>query len=374
MRFSYCVRRTDSIIMVGKIPFSQLWREEEDFLVRQTARLGKHSVIVEIGTAQGGSAYIFAQSTLEKHARIYSYDILPSQEAFENLHGLHVHIIAKSSADGAREWQQTCGSPIDLLFIDGSHTLEDVYRDFTSWFPYVKVGGKILFHDYDPIHRGGFPHLGVRVFIDALKTFDLFSDTEHVGRIFAGVKNHESGSHQFVEECARVWGTVGKKIEQALEFDFEYSAHFIGISDEYLTVLQALRNFQGTRIEHVRELNDSTSVIVLPQPLSQNMIETSETHRNVLLLDELTFFYLLYDSMLHARDAVLSVTKNRKNYFKWEELLEMFNYSYGGSETLQDFFYLTDNTIQTISKMCAREVVRLNIVKNIFLAINGKIE
>ena len=36
---------------------------------------------------------------------------------------------------------------VDLLHIDGSHEYESVKKDFESWFPKVKKGGKTLVHD-----------------------------------------------------------------------------------------------------------------------------------------------------------------------------------------------------------------------------------
>lgn len=47
------------------------------------------------------------------------------------------------SADVAKGWN----TPIDLLFIDGSHAYEDVLQDFEQFFPYVKPGGIVAFHD-----------------------------------------------------------------------------------------------------------------------------------------------------------------------------------------------------------------------------------
>ena len=36
---------------------------------------------------------------------------------------------------------------IDLIFIDGDHTYEGVKTDFESWFPHLRKGAIILFHN-----------------------------------------------------------------------------------------------------------------------------------------------------------------------------------------------------------------------------------
>ena len=45
-------------------------------------------------------------------------------------------------------------NPIDLLFIDGDHLLPGVTKDIDGWTPFVKIGGYVLFHDYESVNWG----------------------------------------------------------------------------------------------------------------------------------------------------------------------------------------------------------------------------
>ena len=49
--------------MAERLPFSQLWVEEEAYLREAAAALPVDSVVVDLGTAQGGSAFLFAEGT-----------------------------------------------------------------------------------------------------------------------------------------------------------------------------------------------------------------------------------------------------------------------------------------------------------------------
>lgn len=51
------------------------------------------------------------------------------------------------------------GPPVDLLIVDAAHDQESVEKDIDAWFPHVRVGGHIFFHDYME-REGGFNGMG----------------------------------------------------------------------------------------------------------------------------------------------------------------------------------------------------------------------
>jgi hypothetical protein len=66
-----------------------------------------------------------------------------------------VPIIGRSEIIG-RVWQ----TPLNLIFIDGSHAYESVRNDYKIWSKHLIVGGYLLFHDIfpDPSQGGQAPY------------------------------------------------------------------------------------------------------------------------------------------------------------------------------------------------------------------------
>lgn len=142
---------------------------QEKTLYSLATRLAPKSVIVEIGSFKGRSTACLALGSLNS-TKIYAIDTFKGNkkdfvegvqfngESFyptfiDNMKKLGVFkkiipVIGFSSKIGLK-WSV----PIDLLFIDGSHVYEDVKRDFELFYPWVKPGGSVIFHDVSP----GFP-------------------------------------------------------------------------------------------------------------------------------------------------------------------------------------------------------------------------
>jgi len=55
------------------------------------------------------------------------------------------------SHEVAKSWSE----PVDLVFIDGDHSEDGCELDWSSWHPFVAVGGYVVFHDARAGQEGG---------------------------------------------------------------------------------------------------------------------------------------------------------------------------------------------------------------------------
>lgn len=121
----------------------------------------KPKIVLEIGTAGGGTLFLFSRVASED-ATIISIDLpggefgrgypkwkIPLYKAFK-LPKQKLHLIRGNS-----HHQETLGKlkellggeKLDFVFIDGDHTYEGVKKDFEMYSPLVKAGAIIAFHD-----------------------------------------------------------------------------------------------------------------------------------------------------------------------------------------------------------------------------------
>ena len=116
--------------------------------------------LVELGTQTGVSYFCFCQSVVEHglptrcfaidtwrgDAHTSAYDetiweeVRKHNAGYEGFSTLKRMLFEEALGDFESE-------SIDLLHIDGYHTYEAVRGDFERWFPKVRPGGIVLFHD-----------------------------------------------------------------------------------------------------------------------------------------------------------------------------------------------------------------------------------
>jgi cephalosporin hydroxylase len=107
-------------------------------------------VIVEIGCDAGGTLYAWRQIcgavygiTLSDN----SHDTGGSNMKLVD-HGATVRF-GDSHDPASLEWltRELDGRPVDVLVLDGDHTVDGVTRDLAMYAPLVRTGGLILLHD-----------------------------------------------------------------------------------------------------------------------------------------------------------------------------------------------------------------------------------
>jgi len=118
-------------------------------------------ITVELGTQGGLSFFTFCQSIKEhdidgvayavdtwegeEHTGKYDESVYESvrKHAHEEYAGF-AYLMRMLFNDARNHFDN---ESIELLHIDGLHTYDAVKEDFTTWYPKVKPGGVILFHD-----------------------------------------------------------------------------------------------------------------------------------------------------------------------------------------------------------------------------------
>jgi predicted O-methyltransferase YrrM len=173
-------------------PFKGFMDEEEAMrlyeLAREASRLGP---CLEIGSYCGRSAAHLGLGCRENGGVLYSIDHhrgseeqQPGQEYFDpdlvdtqtglidtfplflktiaafGLDNTVIPIIAKSAV-AARNWS----TPLSLVFIDGGHTFEAAFADYSGWASHIMPGGFLVIHDIfsDPAEGGQAPYFIYRM-------------------------------------------------------------------------------------------------------------------------------------------------------------------------------------------------------------------
>ncbi|KKM70000.1 hypothetical protein LCGC14_1445120 [marine sediment metagenome] len=123
----------------------------------QILKKEKPKIILEIGTASGGTLFLFSRIAA-RDAVIISIDLpgggypewkIPLYKSFafqkQKIYLIREDSHKKSALDKVKMILN--GKKLDYLFIDGDHTYEGVKNDFEIYSPLVKDGALIAFHD-----------------------------------------------------------------------------------------------------------------------------------------------------------------------------------------------------------------------------------
>lgn len=119
-------------------------------------------IVAEIGTARGGTLYVWAQS-LETPNKFLSIDLPGGRfgggysqgraKFYSQFTKEEIVTLRRNSHDEETKSmlsKELNGEKIDFLLIDGDHTYEGVKQDFQMYKEFVSEGGIIAFHDILP--------------------------------------------------------------------------------------------------------------------------------------------------------------------------------------------------------------------------------
>jgi cephalosporin hydroxylase len=144
-------------------------KKYELLMLQQLLKNERLERILEIGTWTGGTALLWAKIVSKyDNGIVYCcdfsfnygthYSIEPGvnimreyrdQVYAHTIYAKHVKEIPGNSHDPAyiEQVKNIVGPLVDFIFIDGDHEYEGVKADFYNFYPFVKPGGHIAFHD-----------------------------------------------------------------------------------------------------------------------------------------------------------------------------------------------------------------------------------
>lgn len=138
---------------------------DAEILVPEVQKLKPGQLYLEIGVDRGKSLSI-AKMIAKEGVEIHGVDI----QADPQVEGTYFH--QGNSIVLGKEWQ---GPKINVLFIDGDHTMWGCHNDIEAWYPNMAENGVILFHDCDESSPGVVQ--AVAEFVDThrgIKSWQLF--------------------------------------------------------------------------------------------------------------------------------------------------------------------------------------------------------
>lgn len=106
-------------------------------------------VVLECGVNKGGSAGVLAHAVERKGGSLISLDIVDCSDVIESDCWTFLQIDDTDQERILRE-APILKQGIDLIFIDSLHAARHVARLIELWYPLVRQGGWLAFHDVDP--------------------------------------------------------------------------------------------------------------------------------------------------------------------------------------------------------------------------------
>jgi len=116
-------------------------------LDRVVQKLGENNTFVDLGVDYGVSSLILTMDAVEKNNKIYGVDTQFNRTTFGLWEYPNYFMIQGDSSSVGKCWDTEEYGEVDLLFVDSIHVAPQVLSELYHWYPHVKEGGYIVFHD-----------------------------------------------------------------------------------------------------------------------------------------------------------------------------------------------------------------------------------
>ena len=269
-------------------------------------------LFVELGTHYGSSYFAFCQAVEhlgldtrcfaidtwkgDEHAGFYGEEVFETVRAHNDAQYSSFSRLVRSTFDEALEYFSD--GTIDLLHIDGLHTLEAVKHDFESWLPKLSKRAVVVMHDTNVRER----HFGVfKLFEELREVYPSFEFVHGHGLAVIGVGAEQKDEIRRLfdvsdDEFSRraiheVFGRLGRACADAfvVKESQERLRELRRALDDHKKELDALKGVLDKTKSDVnsraKELNEARAI--LQTQAEQHVSERSQLSERITLLQDL---------------------------------------------------------------------------------------
>lgn len=167
---------------------------EKLLLYKLALSLPHNCTVVEIGSYLGASSSFLASAAKEKDGILYCVDTWKNEGMDEAPRDTYEEFIQNTkhyenwiipmrgkSVEVAKDFN----IDIDMLFIDGDHSYQAVKADVDAWFPKLKNGAIVVFHDC------GWAEGVQKVIEEIVKSMQIGKGNALPNIYWARIRNHE---------------------------------------------------------------------------------------------------------------------------------------------------------------------------------------
>jgi len=160
---------------------------------------GKSTICLGIGSMENNRNKIIAIDPHTSHCEklktyLYENEVSTFSEFQKNIKQAKIDHLIEPIVDFSFNAVHQVNKSIDLIFIDGSHKYEDVLKDLQMFFPKVREGGVIAFHDTND----GGPN---KVVLEHLFSSNNFKNVKFADSITYGTKVTQNTSIERIQNA-----------------------------------------------------------------------------------------------------------------------------------------------------------------------------